>query len=52
MWRLYYSTSGLTLPVLTGAQKQSVIDAECLFSPDLVQFMKTKGYEFEAKYIR
>ena len=43
--------SSLTLPVLTGTRKQSVIDAERLFSPDLAQFMKSKGYEFEARYI-
>ena len=31
--------SGLTKPVLTGARKQSVIDAERLFSPELAAFM-------------
>ena len=44
-------TSGLTLPVLTGTRKQSVVDAERLFNPHLAKFMQSKGYEFEAKYI-
>ena len=46
-------SSGLTYPALTGARKQSVVDAERLFSPDLVAFMHKKGYqyEFETKYI-
>jgi len=36
----------------TGARKQSVVDAERLFSPDLEKFMIDKGYRFEATYIR
>ena len=44
-------TSGLTLPVLTGARKPSVIDAERLFNPDLAKFMHSKGYTLEAKCI-
>ena len=44
-------SSGLTLPVLTGARKQSVVDAERLFSPDLAEFMRSRGYEFEARFI-
>lgn len=44
-------SSGLTYPALTGARKQSVVDAERLFSPDLVAFMHKKGYLYEAKYI-
>jgi len=44
--------SGLTYPALTGALKQSVVDAERLFSPDLEKFMIDKGYQFEATYIR
>ena len=44
--------SGLTCPALTGARKQSVVDAERLFSPDLEKFMIDKGYQFEATYIR
>ena len=43
--------SGLTVPVLTGSRKQSVIDAERLFSPELAMFMRAKGYNFEADYI-
>ena len=45
-------TSGLTYPALTGSRKQSVVDAECLFNPDLATFMEKKGYEYKAKYIR
>ena len=37
-------SSGLTYPALTGARKQSVVDAECLFSPK-------QGYDYEARYI-
>ena len=43
-------SSGLTYPALTGARKQSVVDAERLFNPDLTAFMKQKGYEYEARY--
>ena len=46
------STSGLTYPALTGSRKQSVVDAERFFNPDLASFMEKKGYEYEAKYIR
>ena len=44
-------SSGLTKPVLTGAHKQSVVDAERLFSPELVEFKRSKGYMYGAKYI-
>ena len=44
--------SDLAYPTLTGACKQSVVDAERLFSPDLEKFMIGKGYQFEATYIR
>ena len=37
-------SSGLTYPALTGARKQSVVDAEHLFNPDLANFMSSKGY--------
>ena len=45
------ASSGLTYPALSGTRKQSVIDAERLFSPDLAAFMRNKGYVYEAKYI-
>ena len=45
-------TSGLTYPALTGSRKQSVVDAERLFNPDLAMFMEKKGYVYEANYIR
>jgi len=44
-------SSGLKYPAFTGARKQSGLDAECLFSPDLADFMSSKGYQFEARYI-
>ena len=45
-------SSGLTYPALTGSRKQSVIDAERLFNPDLAAFMQQKGYDYEAGYIQ
>lgn len=42
----------LTYTALTGVRKQSVQDAERLFSPSLLAFMEQKGYTNEAKYIR
>ena len=44
--------SGLTYPALVGLRKQSVEDAERLFSPNLLTFMEKKGYTCEANYIR
>ena len=44
-------TSGLTYQALAGKNKQSVRDAERLFSKSMLHYMKSKGYEFEAKYI-
>ena len=43
--------AGLTYPALVGSRKQSVEDAERLFSPSLLKFMEKKGYTYEAKYI-
>lgn len=43
--------SGLTYAALSGSRKQSVIDAERMFSPDLAAFMKRKGYEYEGKFV-
>ena len=45
-------TSNLTYSALTGSWKQSVVDAECLFNPDLERFMAGKGYQFEANYVK
>ena len=44
-------TSGLTYPALTGSRKQSVVDAEHLFHPDLAAFMEEKGYHYESRVI-
>ena len=46
------SVAGLTYPALIGSRKQSVEDAERMFSPSLLKFMEDKGYQFEAEYIR
>lgn len=45
-------SSNLTYAALSGARKQSVQDAERLFSPEIVSFMVKKGYTFEANYIQ
>ena len=44
-------SSGLTYPSLTGARKQSVVDAERMFNPDLQAFVAKKGYAYESHYI-
>ena len=44
-------SSGLTYPALVGSRKQSVVDAERLFRPQLSKFMTKKGYNVEARYI-
>jgi len=41
----------LTYPALVGSRKQSVQDAERLFSPSLLQYMKKNGHSYEARYI-
>jgi hypothetical protein len=46
------SDAGLTYPALIGSRKQSVEDAERMFSPSLLKFMEDKGYQYEAEYIR
>ena len=49
---LYDETSGLTFPALTGQRKQSVRDAETLFSEGVEKFMKRKGYTYEERFVR
>ena len=44
--------TGLTYAALSGSRKQSVNDAEKMFSPEITQFMARKGYSYEAKYTR
>ena len=41
----------LTYSALSGARKQSVQDDERIFSTDMEDFMKSKGYDIEATYI-
>ena len=52
MEALHDPDAKLTYTALTGARKQSVVDAERLFSPSLADFMERKGYDVEANYIR
>lgn len=42
----------MTYPALTGQRKQSVQDAEILFSEGVQLFMEKKNYEYEVKYIK
>ena len=42
----------MTYPPLVGSRKQSVEDAERLFSSSLLKFMEKKDYKYEAQYIR
>lgn len=48
---MHCEEAGLTYPALVESRKQSVEDAERLFSPRLLRFMEKKGYTYEAKYI-
>jgi hypothetical protein len=45
-------SSGLTYPALTGQRKQSVQDAERLFSDGVARFMERNNFDHEAKFIR
>lgn len=49
---LYDKDSGMTFPALTGQRKQSVQDAEILFSEGVEKFMQKKGYKYEEKFVR
>ena len=49
---LHDEDSGLTFAALTGQRKQSVRDAEILFSKGVQDFMEKMGYNYEAKYVR
>ena len=49
---LYDKDSGMTFPALTGQRKQSVQDAEILFSEGVEKFMQNKGYKYEEKFVR
>ena len=44
--------SGLTYPALTGQCKQSVQDAERLFSKGVVKFMEKNNFSYEAKFVQ
>ena len=49
---LYDEDAGMTFPALTGQRKQSVQDAEILFSEGVEGFMKRKGYKYEEKFVQ
>lgn len=49
---LFDEASGLTYPANTGQCKQSVQDAEILFSEGVEQFMFKHNYIYEANYVR
>ena len=46
------ASTGLTYAALTRQNKQSVWDAERLFSKGVMDFMKKKNDDFEEKFIR
>lgn len=48
---MYDSSANLTYTALTGSKKQSVSDAERLFSDELRTFMRSKKYSEEERYI-
>lgn len=49
---LYDPEARLTYTALTGERKQSVKDAERLFSPSMLAFMEKNDFTQEADYIR
>ena len=49
---LYDPEARLTYTALTGERKQSVKDAERLFSPSILAFMEKNDFTQEADYIR
>ena len=49
---LHDKEAGLTYPVHVGSKKQTVEDAERLFSASLLQFMDKRVYVYEVRYIR
>ena len=44
-------STGLTRSALIGERKQSVVDAERFFGPNVAEFMREKGYLYEFKYV-
>lgn len=44
-------SSGLMYPALVGLRKQSVVDAERMFNPQLAKYMERNGHEYENAYI-
>ena len=49
---LYDPSTNLTYTSLTGVRKQSVSDAERMFSCQLAMYMESKGYTEEANFIK
>ena len=52
MEALYSEMTQLSYHALVGTRKQSVSDAEQLFSSGILEFFESKGYLEEAKYVR
>ena len=46
-----HARRGLTRAALVGERKQSVIDVERLFGPNLADFFRSRGYHYEVKYV-
>lgn len=49
---LHDPTTGLTYTALSGTRKQCIEDVERIFSEPMIKWMESKGYDFEAKYLR
>ena len=49
---LHDSSTGLTYEALTGKNKQSVPDCECLINPGVISFLERKGHTSGAHVIR
>ena len=49
---LHDTSTGLTYEALTGKNKQSVPDCECLIGPGVISFLESKGHTSGAKVIR
>ena len=43
--------TGLTRAALVGERKQSVIDVERLFGPNVADCFRSRGYHYEVKYV-
>ena len=51
MEAVYDESAQLSYHALVGTRKQSVSDVLQIFSKDVLNFFKLRGYDFEAKYV-